>query len=109
MLFGQAASPKMIMIDEDNVEIVDAGEYWGMDAIDCEDALQAKYGKKASGKNCSVALIGPAGETLSLISGICNERGRLAGRSGVGAVMGSKKVKAIVVNTKRSIIHQDKE
>ena len=109
MVFGQATTPKMLMIDEDRVEIVDAGEYWGMDAIDCEDALQAKYGKKATGKNCSVALIGPAGETLSLISGVCNERGRLAARSGVGAVMGSKKLKAIVVNTRRNIIHQTKE
>jgi aldehyde:ferredoxin oxidoreductase len=109
MVFGAAASPKMVMIDEDEVKIVDAGEYWGMDAIDCEDELQAKYGKKATGKNCSVALIGPAGETLSLISGVCNERGRLAARSGVGAVMGSKKLKAIVVNTKRNIIHQTKD
>jgi aldehyde:ferredoxin oxidoreductase len=109
MIFGQAATPKILFIDEDKVELADAGEYWGMDAIDCEDALQAKYGKKATGKNCSVALIGPAGESLSLISGICNERGRLAARSGVGAVMGSKKLKAIVVNTKRNIIHQDKE
>jgi aldehyde:ferredoxin oxidoreductase len=107
MVFGQATTPKMIMIDEEKVEVVDAGSYWGMDAIDCEDALQAKHGKKATGKNCSVALIGPAGETLSLISGICNERGRLAARSGVGAVMGSKKLKAIVVNTTRKVMHQD--
>src|SRR5579884_422388 len=82
MIFGQAATPKILFIDEDKVELADAGEYWGMDAIDCEDALQAKYGKKATGKNCSVALIGPAGEGLSLISGICKERGRLAARSG---------------------------
>lgn len=109
MVFGQAATPKMILIDEDAVEVVDAGSYWGMDAIDCEDALQEVYGKKATGKHCSVALIGPAGENLSLISGVCNERGRLAARSGVGAVMGSKKLKAVVVNTKRNIIHQDKE
>jgi aldehyde:ferredoxin oxidoreductase len=80
-----------------------------MQAIDCEDALQAKYGKKATGKQCSVALIGPSGENLSLIAGVCNERGRLAARSGVGAVMGSKKLKAIVVNSTRKIIHQDKD
>ena len=49
MVFGQAASPKMLMIDEEKAELVDAGEYWGMDAIDCEDALQAKHGKKATG------------------------------------------------------------
>ncbi|MER3419964.1 MAG: aldehyde ferredoxin oxidoreductase [Chloroflexota bacterium] len=109
IVFGQAATPKLIHIDDDRVEILDADEYWGMLAIDCEDALQARYGKKVTGKNCSVALIGPAGEKLSLISGICNERGRLAARSGVGAVMGAKRLKAIVVNASRSIIHQTKE
>jgi len=109
MVFGEATTPKMIHIDEDNIELIDAGDYWGMDAIDAEDALQAVYGKKATGKQCSVALIGPAGETMSLISGICNERGRLAGRSGVGAVMGSKKLKAVIVNTKRTVMHQTKE
>jgi aldehyde:ferredoxin oxidoreductase len=109
MITGQAATPKMLMIDDDQVELVDAGDYWGMQAIDCEDALQEKYGKKATKKQCSVALIGPAGESMSLISGVCNERGRLAARSGVGAVMGSKKLKAIVVNSSRNIIHQDKE
>jgi aldehyde:ferredoxin oxidoreductase len=108
MVFGRADTPKMIHIVDDTVEILDAGEYWGMEAIDCEDALQAKYGKKVTGKQCSVALIGPAGESLSLISGICNERGRLAARSGVGAVMGSKKLKAIIVNSTRNILHQDK-
>ncbi|MGH2585347.1 MAG: aldehyde ferredoxin oxidoreductase N-terminal domain-containing protein, partial [Dehalococcoidia bacterium] len=92
MVTGQADTPKMLMIEDDTFELVDAGDYWGMLAIDCEDALQAKYGKKATGKQCSVALIGPAAENLSLISGVCNERGRLAARSGVGAVMGSKKL-----------------
>ena len=109
MVFGEAATPKILHIDEDSIELLDAGEHWGQQAIDCEDALQAKYGKTVTGKQCSVALIGPAGEALSLISGITNERGRLAARSGVGAVMGSKKLKAVVVNSKRNIIHQDKE
>ena len=109
MVFGQAATPKMLHIDDDTVTLIDAGEYWGMEAIDAEDKLQEVYGKKATGKKASVGLIGPAGEQLSLISGFCNERGRLAARSGVGAVMGSKKLKAIIVNTSRNILHQDKE
>ena len=109
MITGEAATPKILHIDDDKIELLDAGDYWGQQAIDCEDALQEKYGKKATKKQCSVALIGPAGENLSLISGICNERGRLAARSGVGAVMGSKKLKAVVVNATRQIIHQDKE
>ena len=63
-----------------------------MGAIEVENAFKEMYGKKTS-----VACIGPSGEQLSYLSGICNEHGRLAARSGVGAVMGSKKVKAVVV------------
>src|SRR6185437_15051815 len=80
-------------------EIKDASDLWGMQAIDVEMALKDRHGKKAS-----VACIGPAGEKLSLMAGICNERGRLAARSGLGAVMGSKNVKAIVINSSKNII-----
>ncbi|MCH8994373.1 MAG: aldehyde ferredoxin oxidoreductase, partial [Chloroflexi bacterium] len=87
MLYGQAEKPVYILIQDDQVEIKDAIDLWGMLAIDVEMALKERHGKKAS-----VACIGPAGEHLSLMAGICNERGRLAARSGVGAVMGSKRV-----------------
>ena len=70
----------------------DASAYWGKDAIEAEDMLKDAHSSKAR-----VALIGTAGEKLSLISGICNERGRIAARSGLGAVMGSKNLKALVL------------
>ena len=73
-------------------------------AIDCEDKMKEDFGKKIS-----VALIGPAGEKLSYMAGVCNERGRLAARSGVGAVMGSKKLKAVIAKPSRKIMSQDKE
>ena len=92
LFYGQAANPVYILIDGDNVSIEDASEYWGMGAIEVENAFKEMYGKKTS-----VACIGPSGEQLSYLAGICNEHGRLAARSGVGAVMGSKKVKAVVV------------
>ena len=92
LFYGQSDSPVYILIDGDDVSIEDASEYWGMGAIEVENAFKEKYGKKAS-----VASIGPSGEQLSYLAGICNEHGRLAARSGVGAVMGSKKVKAVVV------------
>lgn len=104
-LSGASDKPVYILIDDDKVSIEDAGDYWGMGAIEAEKKFKEQYGKKTS-----VALIGPAGENLSLISGICNDHGRLAARSGVGAVMGSKKVKAVVVKSTRQMIQQhDKE
>ena len=92
LFYGQADNPVYILIDGDDVSIEDASEYWGQGAIEVENAFKEKYGKKTS-----VACIGPSGEQLSYLAGICNEHGRLAARSGVGAVMGSKKVKAVVV------------
>ncbi|MDE2894799.1 MAG: hypothetical protein OXN87_05300, partial [Chloroflexota bacterium] len=92
LFYGQAENPVYILIDGDDVSVEDASEYWGMGAIEVENAFKEKYGKKTS-----VACIGPSGEQLSYLAGICNEHGRLAARSGVGAVMGSKKVKAVVV------------
>ena len=92
LFYGQSDNPVYILIDGDDVSIEDASEYWGMGAIEVENVFKEKYGKKTS-----VACIGPSGEQLSYLAGICNEHGRLAARSGVGAVMGSKKVKAVVV------------
>jgi len=56
-----------------------------------------------TGSHSRVAVIGPAGEKLSLISGICNDRGRMAARSGLGAVMGVKRLKAVVLDGKKRI------
>jgi aldehyde:ferredoxin oxidoreductase len=88
---GQAAGPVYLYIDEKNIEIRDAAHLWGKDVRQTETSLHA-----ALGADAKVACIGPAGEKLSLISGIVNDDGRLAARGGVGAVMGSKKLKAVV-------------
>ena len=105
LLYGQADKPVYVFIDDDEVSIEDASEYWGIDAITVEKQLKEKHGKKAS-----VAVIGQSGENLSYMAGICNDHGRLAARSGVGAVMGSKKLKAVVVKSSRQMIRQhDKE
>ncbi len=104
LLYGQAERPVYLLIEDERVEIRDASDLWGMLAIDVESRLKQIHGKEAS-----VACIGPAGEAQSLLAGICNERGRLAARSGLGAVMGSKKVKAVVVNATRPIIAADKD
>ncbi len=104
MFFGKAASPMYLVIENDKVELREANDQWGSLSIDNEMFLKQRHGKKAS-----IANIGPAGETLSRISGICNDHGRLAARSGVGAVMGSKNLKAVVVNADRKIIAQTPE
>ncbi len=104
MFFGKAATPKYLLVEGDSVQLLDAASLWGTGAIESETALKAKHGKRAS-----VANIGPAGESLSLISGICNDHGRLAARSGVGAVMGSKNLKAVVAVADRKIIAQTPE
>lgn len=101
---GQAERPTYLYIEDDLVELRDATPYWGGLAIDTEDRLKEELGKKIS-----VALIGPGGEHLNITAGIANERGRLAARSGVGAVMGSKRLKAVVVKPARKIMAQNKE
>jgi aldehyde:ferredoxin oxidoreductase len=104
LFFGKAEKPVYLLIEDDRFELRDASEQWGQLAIDNEMMLKQRHGKKAS-----VANIGPAGETMSLISGICNDHGRLAARSGVGAVMGSKNLKSVVVVTDRKVIAQTPE
>ncbi|MBA4179771.1 MAG: hypothetical protein C0506_04210 [Anaerolinea sp.] len=104
MFFGKATTPKYLLIEGDKVELRDATDQWGTGAIENETFLKARHGKRAS-----VANIGQAGESLSLISGVCNDHGRLAARSGVGAVMGSKNLKAVVAVAERKIISQTPE
>ncbi len=88
----------IIFIKKDHVEIISANDYKGMGNKDLITALLAKYGKKAG-----IACIGPAGENRMTAASIQfadpkGRPGRAAGRGGLGAVMGSKKVKAIIVD-----------
>jgi aldehyde:ferredoxin oxidoreductase len=89
---GKASSPVYLNINNETVEIKDASALWGKVVSETTDILEKEYGDKVR-----VVAIGPAGENLSRIAAIMNDRGRAAGRSGVGAVMGSKNLKAITV------------
>lgn len=89
---GKASAPVYLNVVDDKVELLDAGKLWGKVLSATTDALEAAHGEKAR-----ILAIGPAGERLSLLAAIMNDRWRAAGRSGVGAVMGSKNLKAIVV------------
>lgn len=88
---GQSDKPVYLSIEDGKAELRDASGLWGKDSNETEHALKAE-----NGKDIRVACIGPSGESLSLISSVINDLGRAAGRSGVGAVMGSKKLKAVV-------------
>lgn len=103
---GVSPQPVILRVTNKGGEIVPAGDLWGMDAVETEDYLVSRPRGK---KRPSVACIGTAGEKLSLISGICNERGRIAARSGLGAVMGSKRLKAVVLEGSRPIHPANRE
>lgn len=104
LIKGCADVPVYILIDEEKVEIKDASFLWGKDTYETEDTLKDIYGKKAE-----VLSIGPAGEMCSLISAIITNKGNAAARSGLAAVMGSKKIKALVVRGSKEIPINDKE
>ena len=90
---GRAKEPVYIYIRDNQVEIRPAGKLWGMTTSQVTDALLTEAGDRKA----RVLNIGPAGENLSRIASVMNDRWRAAGRSGVGAVMGAKNLKAIVV------------
>lgn len=93
---GAAKKPVYLWIFDDEVEIRDASDLWGKNVPDTTDAIRA-----VTDEDAKVACIGPGGEKKVLFANIMNEMHRAAGRSGVGAVMGSKNLKAVaVVGTK---------
>jgi aldehyde:ferredoxin oxidoreductase len=91
---GAAEKPVYLEIADGHVEIKDASDLWGKNVFDTTRVLRSRV----KGENVSVSCIGPAGENLVLIANIMNDEHRAAGRTGAGAVMGSKKLKAIVVS-----------
>jgi len=89
---GKASEPLYLWIDGAHVELRAAGHLWGKDVPETDDAVRAETDMSAK-----TSVIGPAGESGVLFASIMNDRHRAAGRSGVGAVMGFKKLKAIAV------------
>lgn len=98
---GKAEKPVYLVINEDHVEIKDASALWGLDSYETVDAVQ-----KEEGMDLSVVTIGPAGERLVRFACIIADTHSFAGRCGIGAVMGSKKLKAIGVRgAKRAAVY----
>ena len=103
ILEGKSAKPVYIAITDDKVEIKDAANVWGKDVYATTEALKLEFGDDKA----KVLTIGPAGEMLSLNAAIMNDLFRAAGRSGVGAVMGSKNLKAIVVRGTGKVVNSN--
>lgn len=102
---GVSPTPVMLVIQDDKVSLRDATKYWGLNALDVQTYIK----EDLDDLNFRIATIGPAGENLSAMACIINEA-RAAGRKGVGAVMGSKKLKAIAVRgSQREVPVADRE
>jgi len=91
-LAGAAPAPGILVIDGDRAELRDGSAYWGRDVYQCTQAL-----KEELGAGFRVFCIGPAGENLVRFAAIANDGAHFAGRTGLGAVMGVKRLKAVVV------------
>lgn len=101
---GKAAKPVYLYINNDVLELRSAEHLWGKTVNETTDELL-----KETSDEFRVACIGPAGEKLVLFATVMNEKGRAAGRSGLGAVMGSKNLKAVVVRGTGSVEVADKK
>ncbi len=90
---GQAEKPVYLWIEDDKVELRDASHLWGQDTVFVDEALKEELGDK----RVCVAQVGIGGENLVRYAAVMNDINRAAGRTGLGAVMGSKRLKAVVV------------
>lgn len=95
---GKAPEWTYINVSDDKIELLSAKDYVGMMSEEADAKLKEVH------PGCSVLNIGPAGEHLSLLAAIMNDKDRAAGRSGVGAVMGSKNLKAITVTATAKVV-----
>ena len=105
-IFVRGISPKPVylFVDDGKAELRDATKYWGMQATELENALFTDL----EDNKISYAFIGPAGENLSNMAAVMNDGHRAAGRGGTGAVMGSKKLKAVVCRGNQTFEIADK-
>ncbi len=101
---GKSEKPSYLLIENESVQVVDASELWGKNTFEAQDLLEKKHGR-----NLGILLIGPAGENLVYFSVVMSQKGRAGGRPGLGAVMGSKNLKAVVIKGTGTIPSFDHE
>ncbi len=100
---GSSEKPVYLWVENGSVEIRDASDLWGLETGPALDKLREKHGK------ISAILVGPAGENQVRYACIVNDIHHVNGRTGMGAVMGSKKIKAIAVPYPKAIEARDKD
>ncbi|HIQ04015.1 MAG TPA: aldehyde ferredoxin oxidoreductase, partial [Desulfurococcales archaeon] len=98
VITGASKKPIYLYIEDDKVEFNSADNLWGKDTFTVERRLREIYGK-----DVGILTIGPAGENLVKYATIMSQEGRSGGRPGLGAVMGSKKLKAVVFKGTKDI------
>jgi aldehyde:ferredoxin oxidoreductase len=92
VLEGKVPEPSIVIVREDATEVVPRPDLWGLTVSETKTALRRDYG------NMRVAIIGPAGERMVRMACVCGDEGHSAGRCGMGAILGSKNVKAILAD-----------
>ena len=105
VITGESNDPKLILIKEGNIEIKDATHLWGKNTRETIEVIK----EGLDDEKLRIACIGKAGENLVNYAAIINDEGRAAGRCGLGAIMGKKKLKAIAIKGSQSIQYFDKE
>ena len=103
ILEGKSAEPVYLSIEDDKVELLSASHLWGKSTHKTEDIIRAEKENPWIARETFITSIGPAGENLVKIASIINDKHRAAARSGVGAVMGSKNLKAIAVRGTKAV------
>ncbi len=98
VITGKASSWSIIYLDEQSFQLLPAAEILGKDSLETEEYLQERF----KDRKCAILTIGPAGENLVSYAYVNNDRGRCLGRTGFGALLGSKKIKALVFAGKKS-------
>jgi len=93
IITGKAKEPMYLYIHDDIIEFKEANDLWGKDTYETQEKIK----NELNDKRIRVACIGQAGENLVKYAGIINDEGRAIGRCGLGALMGSKKLKALVI------------
>jgi aldehyde:ferredoxin oxidoreductase len=106
---GKSPDPVYLSIVDDEVEIKPAPSLWGKTTFETEDAIRDEIGDDWRARETYIACIGPAGEKLVKFAAIVHDKHTVAGRGGVGAVMGSKNLKAIAVRGTKAVSVVDGE
>ncbi|MFX1392895.1 MAG: aldehyde ferredoxin oxidoreductase family protein, partial [Promethearchaeota archaeon] len=105
VITGEAEEPKFIVVNNGEIEFKDANMLWGKDTRETMDIIKKEF----NDETLRIACIGKGGENLVKYAAIINDEGRAAGRCGVGAIMGKKKLKALVVKGSEKIELADKK